>query len=314
MMARLIPKIKIIGVGGAGGNAITRMARFKIPHVELVVINTDSQDLKKSMAQTKLRIGRELTHGLGAGMNPVIGRKSAEEQKQEIEEILKGSDLVFLAAGFGGGTGTGATPVIAEIAKTLGILTIAVITKPFFFEGASRKAIALQGIRELQDKVDSLLLISNDKLISLVEKNTSLAKAFLLADEILHQAIVSLVDLILRPSLVAISFADIRTIIKNSGKAFFGQGFGSGQNRAQEAVVRALNSPLLESSPEAATKILFNISARNLKLSEIDAVASAATKNILPETKVIFGAREDQSLKPEEMKVTLIATGFPRKN
>ncbi|MDP2930013.1 MAG: cell division protein FtsZ [bacterium] len=307
-----IPRIKIIGVGGAGGNAVSRMAKLKFPHSELIVINTDTQDLKKSVADVKLRIGRKITKGLGTGMNPAIGRKAAEEQRLEIEALLKDSDIIFITAGFGGGTGTGAVPIVAEIAKNLGILTVAIITKPFSFEGISRKMIAQQGIRELQDKVDSLLLLSNDQLIPLVEKNTSLTKAFFLADEILHQAVSAITDLILRSSLVAISFADVKTILKGAGRAFFGQGFGMGQNRAQEASIRALNSPLLESSPELATRVLFNVSARNLKLAEIDIVAGNISKCFLPETKVIFGAREDERLKPEEMKVTLIATGFKK--
>jgi cell division protein FtsZ len=307
---KITPHIKIVGVGGAGGNALLRIAKFKIPGIQLVAINTDAQDLKKTSADIKLRIGREITKGLGTGMNPEIGRRAAEEQSKEIEAILKGSDMVFITAGFGGGSGTGASPIIAEIAKNLGILTVAVITKPFTFEGVSRKTIAQTGIRNLQDKVDSLILLSNDKLVSLVEKTTPLIRAFFLADEILHQAVASITDLILRPSLVTVSFADVKTILKNSGRAFFGQGLSRGQSRSQEAGLKALNSPLLENSPESAKRILFNVSARNLKLAEIDAVANLLTKNISSETKVIFGAREDEKLKPEEMKVTLIAAGF----
>ncbi|MBI4359320.1 MAG: cell division protein FtsZ [Candidatus Nealsonbacteria bacterium] len=309
---KIVPKIKIVGVGGAGGNALTRMAKLKVSGVDLVAINTDVQDLKKTVADTKLRIGQEITRGLGTGMNPEIGRKAAEEQRGEIEAVLKDSEMVFITAGFGGGTGTGASPVVAEIAQSLGILTIGVITKPFAFEGVSRKNIAQQGIKNLQDRVDSLLLLSNDRLISLVEKNTPLTKAFFLADDILHQSVTSITDLILRPSVVTISFADVRTILKKAGKAFFGQGISRGQNRSTEASLKALSSPLLEVSPEQATRILFNVSARNLKLAEIDLVASALTKNILPETKVIFGAREDEKLKAEEMRVTLIATGFKK--
>jgi len=309
---KIVPRIKIIGIGGAGGNALTRMSKFKIPTVDLVAINTDSQDLKKTQARIKLRIGREITKGLGTGMNPEIGKKAAEEQRGEIEAVLKDSEMVFLAAGFGGGTGTGATPVVAEIAKNLGILTVAVITKPFAFEGISRKTIAQNGIKNLQDKVDSLLLISNDRLVSLVEKNAPLTKAFSLADEVLHQAVVSIIDLILRPSLVTISFADVKSILKGAGRAYFGQGWGRGQNRFQEAALKTLSSPLLETSPEQASRILFNISAKNLKVAEIDAVANAITKNISSETRVIFGAREDEKLKSGEMKVTLIATGFQK--
>jgi len=310
---KTLPRMKIIGVGGAGGNALNRMAKFKILGVQLIAINTDNQDLKKIQADLKIRIGKELTNGLGAGMNPDIGKKAAEEQREEIELALKDSDMIFLTAGFGGGTGTGATPVIAEIAKKLGILTVAVITNPFSFEGSSRKNIALSGVKNLQDKVDSLVLISNDKLISLVEKNTQLTKAFFLADEVLHQAVISIIDLILKPSLVTISFADVKSILKDAGKAFFGQGLARGENRGKEAVIRALNSPLLEACPEHASRILFNISAKNLKLSEIDIVANTITKNILSETKVIFGAREDEKLKNGEMKVTLIATMFQDK-
>ncbi|MBU4350728.1 cell division protein FtsZ [Candidatus Parcubacteria bacterium] len=309
---KIVPRIKIIGIGGAGNNALTRMAKFKIPGVQLIAINTDNQDLKKTTADLKIRIGREVTRGLGTGMNPDLGKKAAEEQKQEIELALKDSEMIFLTAGFGGGTGSGATPVVANIAKELGILTIAVITKPFAFEGASRKNIALNGIKSLEGKVDSLLLVSNDKLVSLVEKDTPLTKAFSLADEILHQAVASIIDLILRPSLVTISFADVKSILKDAGKAFFGQGSSKGENRGQEASLKALSSPLLEISPEQASRILFNISAKNLKLAEIDIVANAITKNIQAETKVIFGAREDDKLKSGEMKVTLIATGFQR--
>ncbi len=304
------PKVKVIGIGGAGGNALTRMARFKIPGVEFVAINTDVQDLKKTRAGFKLRIGRQITKGLGTGMNPEIGSKAAQEQSQEIQELVKGSDLVFLTAGFGGGTGTGALPVVAEICKDLGILTVAVVTKPFSFEGMSRKNVALQGIRNLENKVDSLLVVSNDKLVSLVEKNTPLMKAFFLADEILHKIIISVTDLILRQSLVTISFADIKAILKNAGLAFFGQGTGSGQNRSQEAAVRAINSSLLETCLGRAPRVLFNVSARNLKLVEIDAVANIVSKNVLPKAKVVFGAREDERLKIGEMKVTLIATGL----
>lgn len=309
-MSKLLPRIKIIGVGGAGGNALNHMARFKIPGIQSIAINTDIQDLKQTAADFKIRIGRQITQGLGTGMNPEIGRKAAQEQAKEIENLLRGSDLVFIASGFGGGTGTGASSVIAEIAKNLGALTVAVVTKPFFFEGASRKAIAASGLRQLADRVDSLIVLSNDKLLSLVDKNTSLNKAFALADEILHQAVSSIVDLILRPSLVTVSFADVKTVLKNSGRAFFGQGLGRGQNRGAEASNKALNSPLLENSPENSSRLLFNISARNLKLNEIDAVANLMTKNISSETKVIFGAREDEKLGPEEMRVTLIAAGF----
>jgi cell division protein FtsZ len=307
---KISPKIKIVGVGGAGGNALSRIARFKVPGVELVAINTDLQDLKKTAADTVLRIGRTITQGLGTGMNPEIGRKSAEEQREEIKGVLKGSDMIFIAAGLGGGTGTGAAPVVAEAARDLDILTVAVATRPFSFEGATRKAVAQAGVKNLQSKVDCLFLVSNDKLVSLAEKNMPLTKAFSLADEILHQAVISVIDLVLRPSLVAIGFADIRTSLKNSGQGYFGQGLARGQNRAQEAVLAALNSPLLENTAARAPRLLFNVSARNLKLAEVDLVASFLAKNVLPDCRMIFGAREDEKLKPEEMKLTLLATGL----
>lgn len=307
---KIIPRIKIIGIGGAGGNALSRLNFVRPKEIQTVAINTDVQDLKKTLADVKLRIGQSLTQGLGTGMNPDLGRRSAEEQRTQIEQILRGSDLVFLTAGLGGGTGSGATPVVAEISRNLGILTVAVVTQPFSFEGASRKAIAQESIKNLEGHVDSLLLVSNDRLISLVEKNLPLTKAFLLADEVLHQIVFSVLDLVLKPSLVAVGFADIRAVLKNSGRGFFGQGLGRGQNRSQEAVLKAVSSSLLEMSPEKSSRILFNVSARKLKLSEIDIVATLVTKNVLPDAKIIFGAREDESLKAEEMKVTLIATGF----
>jgi len=246
---RTLTRVKILGVGGAGNNAVTRLSKLKLAGAELIAINTDIQDLQKTKADVKLRIGRQTTQGLGTGMNPELGRSAAQEQKNEIEDLVKDSDLVFLAAGLGGGTGSGALPLIAQLCRDQGILTMTVVTKPFSFEGSSRMNIAKEAIKNLTGRVDCLLVLDNDKLILATEKNTPLAKAFLLADEILHQAVVSILDLVLRPSLVSISFADVRTCLKNSGPGFFGQGLGQGQSRSQEAVARALNSPLLEISP-----------------------------------------------------------------
>lgn len=305
------PKIKVVGVGGSGGNAIFRMKKTKLEGVELIAINTDYQDLKKIRADRKLRIGRNLTQGLGTGMNPEIGKKAAEEQKEEIEEVLKEADLLFLTYGAGGGTGSGAGPVIAEIAKNLQILTVAIVTQPFSFEGRTRQQIAENSLNELKGKVDSLISISNDKLLEILDLKTPVLNAFWLCDDILKQAVSGISDLITRPGLINVDFADLKTILKNSGTALFGIGRASGEKRAERAAKLAINSPLLDISPKGARGILFNVSGgKDISLSEIEEIAKIITQEINPGAKVIFGAIQDEKLPKGELKVTVIATGF----
>ena len=304
-------KIKVVGVGGSGSNAVSRMKKCKIKGVELIVINTDVQDLRKTKADLKLRIGRKLTQGLGAGMNPEIGKRAALENQAEIQEILKDTDMVFIAGGMGGGTCTGAAPVIAQISKNLGALTIAIMTKPFSFEGLTRMRIAERGIRNLKEKVDTLILISNDKLLSVLDSKVSLFNAFWICDDILRQAVKGISDLIMLPGIINVDFADVRAIMKNSGTALFGTGRARGARRAEEAAMSAINSPLLDISPKGAKGILFNVSGgKDISLSEIDEIAKVICQEINPEAKVIFGAVQDEKLKKGEIKVTVIATGF----
>ncbi|MDI6591710.1 MAG: cell division protein FtsZ [Patescibacteria group bacterium] len=303
-------KIKIVGVGGSGSNTVSRMMKCKIQGVELIAINTDAQDLRKARAHLKLRIGKELTQGLGAGMNPEIGQKAAEEQREEISEILKDSDLVFLTCGLGGGTGSGASPVIAEIAKNLGSLTIAIVTKPFSFEGVSRMNIAENSLKKLKEKVDALLVIKNDKLLEILDPKTKVSNAFWICDEILRQAVKGISDLILLPGIINVDFADVCSIMKDSGTALFGIGKAKGEKRAERAAKLAINSPLLDTSPKGAKGILFNVSGKDISLSEIDQIAQVITQEINPEAKVIFGAVQNEKLKKGEIKVTVIATGF----
>ena len=303
--------IKVIGVGGSGSNAISRMKKSKIEGVELIVVNSDIQDLKRAKADLKLRIGKSLTKGLGTGMNPQLGQKAAEEQREEIAEILKGTDIVFITSGFGGGTGSGASPVIAEIAKQSGALTIAIVTKPFSFEGTFRMRIAEKGIENLKNKVDTLLVIPNDKILSLVDKETTLISAFWFSDGTLREAVRGISDLISQPGIINVDFADVKTIMKDSGRAFFGQGQARGEKRIEKALNFALNSPLLDISIKGAKGILFNISGNpDISLAEVDETARIITKIASPKAKIIFGVLQDKKLKKEEAKITLIATGF----
>ncbi|MDD5145994.1 MAG: cell division protein FtsZ [Candidatus Pacebacteria bacterium] len=304
-------QIKVVGVGGSGGNAISRMMKCKIPGVDLIAINTDAQDLQKTRAHFKVRIGKEITQGLGTGMNPEVGKKAAEEQKEEIKEILKGSDMVFITCGLGGGTGTGASPVVAGFSKDSGILTVAVVTKPFSFEGISRQKIAEAGLKNLKEKVDCLISISNDKLLSVLDPNTPINSAFWVCDETLREAVSGISDLILRPGIINVNFADVKAIMKNSGSALFGVGRAQGENRAEVAAKAAINSPLLDISPKGAKGVLFNVSGgRDISLSEVEEIGKILTQEINPEAKVIFGAIGDEKLKEGELKVTIIATGF----
>jgi len=310
-MAKIKTKIKVVGVGGSGCNAVSRMMKAKIQGIELIAINTDLQDLSKTKAHFKIRIGKNLTRGLGTGMNPEIGRQAAVEQKDEISEILKGADLVFITCGLGGGTGSGASPVVADITKNLGILTVAVVTKPFSFEGVFRQKIASNSLKKLKEKVDSLIPISNDKLLSTLKPDVSLVSAFWACDDILRQAVQGISDLILLPGIINVDFADVKSILKNSGTALFGVGFGQGPKRAEMAALAATSSPLLDISYKGAKGVLFNISGgKDISLSEIDEVAKVITHQTNPEAKIIFGAVQSEKLKKDTIKVTVIATGF----
>jgi cell division protein FtsZ len=307
-----ITKIKVIGIGGCGGNIVTRMMLGERPRgVEFIAVNTDKQDLDYSIAHKKLYIGKALTKGLGAGMNPEIGKQAAEENRSEISELLNGADIVFLAAGMGGGTGTGATPVIAEIAKEKGILTLAIVTKPFTFEGTQRMNIAQDGLVRLRDKVDSLVVIPNDRIFSVIQKETPIAKAFAFVDDVLKQAVQAMAELINVPGIINVDFADIKSILKESGTTLVGIGVASGQDRAIKAVSAAINSPLLDINLDGAKGVLFSVAgAKDLKMSEINDIAKAISANLDPAAKVIFGAYYDRSLKDKAIKVTVIATGF----
>ena len=306
-----IKKIKVVGVGGSGSNAVSRMKKCDIEGVEFIAINTDAQDLVKAKADVKLRIGKKITQGLGAGMNPEIGKKSAEENRVEITEILKGADMVFVAYGAGGGTGTGAGPVVAEIAKNLGALTVAIITKPFSFEGTYRKNLAESGIRKLKEKVDTLIVIENDKLLQKINPKIPLLNAFWICDDILREAVSGISDLIIRPGIINVNFADIKTVMKNSGTAIFGIGSARGEKRAELAAKAALSSPLLDVSPKGAKGVLFNVAGgKDISLSEIEEIGKIITQEVNPSAKIIFGAVQDEKLKEGEIKVTLIATGF----
>ncbi len=305
-------KIKVIGVGGGGGNIVTRMMnQGDLKNVEFIVINTDVQDLNTTRAHKKLCIGRALTKGLGAGMNPEIGRQAAEENKAEIEEVIDEADIVFLTAGFGGGTGTGATPVIAEILKEKNILTIAIITKPFSFEGAQRMNIALEGINRVKDKVDALVVIPNDRIFYLIDKETSVAKAFSYVDDVLKNAVQAIAEIINSPGIINVDFADIKAIMKDTGTTLVGVGIANGQDRALKALQLAINSPLLESSIEGAKGLLFAVAGgRDLKMVEINEIATKINSLVDNNAKIIFGAYYDYKLKEKQIKVTVIATGF----
>lgn len=304
-------KIKVVGVGGSGNNAISRMIESKIKGVEFVAINTDAQALHHSKASEKVHIGKNLTKGLGAGMNPEIGRQAAEENRDEIQEVLKGSDMVFVTCGLGGGTGTGAAPIVAETAKELGALTVSVVTKPFAFEGAQRRSIADEGLDNLKDRVDSLITIPNDKLLSIIDRKTTLISAFRIVDDVLRQGVQGISDLITKPGVVNVDFADVRAILEDSGSALMGIGIASGDNRAMEAARQAINSPLLELSIDGAKGVLFNVSgSSDLTMLEINEAANVITENIDPNAKVIFGAVTDDQIRKGDIHITVIATGF----
>ena len=305
-------RIKIIGVGGSGGNALNHMVANKVKGVEFICMNTDTQDLHHSLAEKKIHIGKNLTKGLGAGMNPEVGKKAAEETKAEIQESLKGADMVFIACGLGGGTGTGAAPIVARAAKEQGILTVAVVTKPFAFEGSQRMKLAEEGLKELSKEVDAIIVIPNDKLLELADKNTSLKNAFALCDDVLRQAVEGISDLITTPGIINVDFADIKTIMADTGTALMGIGSASGDKRAEKAAMQAINSPLLEVSINGAKGVLFAISGgEDLTMQEIQEAAKVITESIDKDAKVIFGTINDDKLKKGEVKVTVIATSFP---
>ncbi len=304
-------RIKVVGVGGGGNNAITRMIDAKIKGVEFVAINTDAQALHHSKASEKVHIGKNLSKGLGAGMNPEIGRQAAEENRDEIQDVLKGADMVFVTCGLGGGTGSGASHVVAEAAKELGALTIAVVTKPFSFEGAQRRTIAEEALQNLKDRVDSLITIPNDKLLAIIDRKTTLINAFRIVDDVLRQGVQGISDLITKPGIVNVDFADVRAIMSDSGSALMGIGIAAGENRAAEAAKAAINSPLLEISIDGAKGVLFNISgSSDLTMLEISEAANIITESIDPNAKVIFGAVVDDQVKKGEIIVTVVATGF----
>jgi len=303
-------KIKVVGVGGSGNAAINRMQSDKIKGVEFVAINTDAQALHHNLSKQKVYIGKELTRGLGAGMNPDLGREAAEESVDEIREMLKGADMVFITCGLGGGTGSGASPVVAQIAQEVGALTVAVVTKPFSFEGAQRKMIAERSLDELAQKVDTIITIPNDRILQIIDKRTTLLEAFGIVDEVLQQGVKGIAELITVPGLINVDFADVKAIMADAGSALMGIGAATGENRAVEAAKAAIDSPLLELSIDGAKGILFTITgSKNLGMHEVNEAARIITSSADPNAKIIFGAVIDENMK-DELKVTVIATGF----
>lgn len=304
--------IKVVGVGGAGNNGVNRMVENGLKSVEFISVNTDRQQLNVSKANKKIQIGEKLTRGLGAGANPEVGKCSAEESKSEIAEALKGADMVFVTAGMGGGTGTGAAPIVAEVSKEMGILTVGVVTKPFPFEGKRRMMQAESGIEELRQNVDTLIVIPNEKLLQVVEKQTSIMDAFKMSDDVLRQGVQGISDLITIPGLVNLDFADVKTIMLDAGVAHIGIGRASGEHRAQEAARQAIHSPLLETSIEGAGGVLLNVTGgKDLCLLEISEAADLVQKSVDADANIIFGAVIDEKLE-NEIVITVIATGFTK--
>lgn len=308
--AETFAKIKVVGVGGGGNSAVQRMIDTGIRGVEFIAVNTDVQALHYNKASKRLHIGKTITRGLGAGMNPELGRQAAEESQNEVRDALKDADMVFITCGMGGGTGSGAAPVVAEIARDLGALTVAVVTKPFAFEGAQRKNIAERALVELTDKVDTIITIPNDKLLQVIDKKTSLLDAFMIVDEVLQQGVKGIAELITIPGLINVDFADVKAIMANAGSALMGIGQASGENKAIEAAKAAINSPLLEMSIEGARGILFTITGGvNLGMAEVNEAAKIITASADEDAKIIFGTVIDEKFK-DELKVTVVATGF----
>lgn len=305
-------RIRVVGIGGSGKNAINHMVSSKVKGVDFIVINTDAQDLQQSLARTKIHVGKNLTRGLGAGMNPAIGKRAAEETQSEIQDALRGSDMVFIAGGMGGGTCTGAAPVAARLAKESGALTVAVVTKPFSFEGQARMRLAEQGLEELRKEVDALIVIPNDRLLAVVDKETTVRSAFAMCDEVLRQAVEGVSDLITTPGNINLDFADIKAVMEDAGSALMGVGVATGDKRAEEAARLAINSPLLDISINGAKGVLLSIAGgEDLGLLEVQAAAQIVTESIDKNAKVIFGTSKDERLRKGEIRVTVIATGFP---
>jgi cell division protein FtsZ len=302
--------IKVIGVGGGGNNAVNRMIEHDVQGVDFIAVNTDAQALNLSKAEVKMQIGGKLTRGLGAGANPEVGKKAAEESREQLEEVLKGADMVFVTAGMGGGTGTGAAPVIAQIAREIGALTVGVVTRPFTFEGRKRSNQAAGGIEAMKEAVDTLIVIPNDRLLEIVDKNTPMLEAFREADNVLRQGVQGISDLIAVPGLINLDFADVKTIMSNKGSALMGIGVSTGENRAAEAAKRAISSPLLETSIDGAQGVLMNITGgSNLSLYEVQEAADIVASASDQEVNMIFGSVINDNLK-DEIIVTVIATGF----
>jgi len=302
--------IKVIGVGGGGGNAINRMIASGLKGVDFVTLNTDAQALNRSSADSRIQLGAKLTRGLGAGANPQVGEKAAEESRDEISALIKGADMIFVTAGMGGGTGTGAAPIIAQIAREEGILTVGVVTKPFTFEGKRRAQQAEDGINRLRESVDALIAIPNEKLLQIVDKNTSISAAFLMADEVLMQGVQGITDLVKAPGEVNLDFADVETVMRCGGEALMGIGRASGEKRAVQAAQSAISSPMLEMSIDGARQVLFNITGGvNMTLMEVNEAANLITDAAHPEANVIFGTSIDETLN-DEIRITVIATGF----
>ena len=304
-------RIKVVGVGGSGKNTVNHMINSKVRGVDFIAINTDAQDLHHSLAKKKIHIGKNLTRGLGTGMNPELGKRAIEETKEEVLEAIKGADMVFIAGGMGGGTASGACPIIARIAKENGCLTVAVVTKPFFFEGQQRMKIAEVAIDELKQAVDALIIIPNDRLLQTIEKNITAKNAFAVCDNILREAVEGISDLITTPGIINIDFADIRSVMENAGAALMGIGSASGENRAVEAAKAAISSPLLEISINGAKGVLFSIAGGDdVTMFEIQDAAKIITESVDPNAKTIFGTVRDDKLKKGELKITVIASNF----
>jgi cell division protein FtsZ len=304
-------RIKVVGVGGSGCAAVNRMADHKIQGVDFIAINTDAQALHHAKAGKKIHIGKNLTRGLGAGMNHELGRQAAEENRDDIHEALKGSDMVFVTSGMGGGTGTGASAIIAEAARESGALTVGVVTKPFTFEGRERARIADEGLSTLRERVDALITINNDKLLNIIDPTTPLLNAFQICDDVLRQAVQGISDLITMPGIVNVDFADVKAVMQDAGSALMGIGVATGENRAVEAARIAVSSPLLDISINGARGVLFNVAGGpDLSMWEINEAAKVITESVNPDAKVIFGAVHDDRLKKGEVKITVIATGF----
>ena len=305
-------RIKVIGPGGSGCNAISHMVNNKVRGVEFVAVNTDAQALHHSSAPKKIHIGKNLTRGLGTGMNPELGKRAAEETTEEIMETLRGADMVFITCGLGGGTGTGAAPVIARLAKEQGILTIGVVTKPFFFEGTQRMRVAESGLEELRRVVDALIVIQNDRLLSVIEKDTTFLSAFAMCDDVLRRAVEGISDLITTPGIINLDFADIKSVMADAGSALIGIGGAVGEGRAIEAARAAINSPLLDFSVEGAKGVLFAVAGgEDMTMHEVQEAAKIITESVDKDARVIFGAIKDDTLRKNEIRVTVIAAGFP---